>query len=157
VVVAPTTVTTVPSCPSSPYCTQYSFTLPAGATGVYFNVWNTGSVVLAGLSFLPAWTGTGRIDVNACSIPWNTAAGTCAGAQTIVLSKVASGTYGATTTAGAYPAAVGGEVFLHLIPDAPRPPAGALITLSTSVCSGGTTCTDGTATRQIRAAKTTNA
>jgi hypothetical protein len=157
VVLAPTTVTTVPSCPSSPYCANYTFRLPAGTAGAYFDAWNTGSVVITGLSYLPTWTGGGRITMYACSVAWNTVTGVCPGTRTTVFTRHASGTYGVVTAATAYPAPVGGETLLHVVAAAPRPPANSLVTLSTSVCSGGTSCKDGTAMRQIRAAKTTNA
>ncbi len=156
VVVAPTTVTAVPSCPASPYCARYSFTLPARSTGVYFNAWNTGSVTITGLSYLPSFTGRGKIDMYACSLAWNTASHTCPGTKTTVFTKLSSGAYHATATAGTYPASVGGETFLQVVPGVPKPGT-VVITLSTSVCSGGSACSDGTAARQIRAAKTTNA
>jgi hypothetical protein len=157
VVVAPTTVTTVPSCPSSPYCAQYAFRLPAGAAGAYFDAWNTGSVIIAGLSYLPAWTGGGRIALYACSVAWNATNGRCPGTRTTVFTGLASGTFDVATTAGTFPAAVGGTTYLHVVAAAPRPRANVVITLSTSVCSGGSACIDGTTTRQIRAATTTNA
>jgi hypothetical protein len=156
VVIAPTTVTTAPSCPSSPYCSTYSFTLAAGSTGVYFNAWNTGAVAITGLSFLPTFAGTGTIKMFACSVAWKTTNDTCPGTKTRVFTKQSSGTYIATTTAGTYPAAVGGETFLQVLPATPKPGT-VVVTLSTSVCSGGAACKDGTVTRQIRAAKTTNA
>ncbi len=157
VVVAPTTVTAVPSCPSSPYCAKYSFTLPAGNTGAYLNAWNTGSVVITGVSYLPTWTGGGRITMYACSVAWNTVTGTCGGTRTTVFARRGSGTYNVVTRAGTLPAAIGAKTFLHVVTAVPRPRANVVITLSTSVCSGGSTCTDGTTVRQIRAAQTINA
>ncbi len=157
VVAAPITVTAVPSCPSSPYCAKYTFQLPAGTAGVYFDAWNTGSVVITGLSYLPTWTGKGKITMYACSVAWNTLTGTCPGTRTTVFARVTSGTVSVAATAGTYPAAVGTRIYLHLVPAGSKPPANAAITISTSVCSGGAGCTDGTVTRQIRSAKTTNA
>lgn len=157
VVAAPTTVTTVPSCPSSPYCAKYTFQLPPGTAGVYFDAWNTGSVVITGLSYLPTWTGKGRVTMYACSVAWNTLTGICLGTQTTVFARVQNGNVSVATTAGTYPAAVGTRIYLHLVPANSRLPANATIALSTSVCSGGAGCTDGTAARQIRPATITNA
>jgi hypothetical protein len=157
VVAAPTTVTTVPSCPTSPYCAKYTFQFPAGTAGVYFDAWNTGSVVLTGLSYLPTWTGKGKITMYACSVAWTTLTGTCLGTETTVFAKLTNGTVSVVTATGTYPAAVGARIYLHVVPAPSKPPANASITISTSVCSGGARCTDGTVTRQIRAAKTTNA
>ncbi len=169
-VVTPTAVTSVPSCPSSQYCTSYTFTLTSGpgATPAFFDVWNSGSVRLVGLSYRATWGGPGGIDVTACSVAWTSGPGgpggpgpggqgTCSGTQTAVMTNETSGTYDPATLSGTFPPARGGEIYLEAQAGAPAPPPNAVVTVSLSVCSGGAGCSDGTTSRQIRAATTTNA
>ena len=157
-VLAPTSVATVPSCPSSQYCASYSFTLASSSTYDYFDAWGTGSAAIVGLSYEGTWTGGGEIDLTACSVAWTqTGSGTCSGTKTTVFTNVASGTYQAVTAAGTYPAAPGARIYLQAKEGSTHPPANTSVSMSTSVCSGGSSCTDGTTARQIRAAATTNA
>lgn len=164
-VITPTSVNSVPSCPSSQYCKTYTFTLTSGpgATPVLFDVWNTGSVALTGLSYQATW-GPGTIDLTACSVAW-TAGGpgpgggqpACSGTKTAVATNATSGSYTAAGASGTFPRASGAEIFLEVTAGKPAPPPNAVVAVSLSVCSGGPNCSDGTTSRQIAAVTTTNA
>jgi hypothetical protein len=143
---APTSAGTgsAPACVTFPAeCGPFSASSPTGLSVVYFDVWNTGSLSLSGVSFSVSVT-TGRFSLYACSVPWN-ANGTCAGTTTKLVHNVASGTYPVTA---AVPVSPGAVEYLRLVPSK----APTSVTVATSVCSGGAGCTDATTTRQVQPA-----
>jgi len=168
-VLASTSVTSVPSCPSSPVCAAYTFTwessgLLALLFAQPFDAWNTGTVSLTGESFYGTWSGGGSIKLETCSVALTleTILGTdiyvCRGTSTTITSSLTSATYYDDTTSGTYPASAGSEVFLYAQAGSGGGPSnGTSITLSASVCSGSSGCSDQASARQIREAVTTNA
>jgi hypothetical protein len=107
---------------------------------------------LAGLSYVISFTGGGnpKVSLDACSVAWSTSAGgSCPGTLTNILSKQVAGTYPVTV---GVPVAPGSEVHLRATPTSN--PTG--IQIETSVCSGGSDCTDGTTARQLGASTVTN-
>jgi hypothetical protein len=128
---------------------------PFGSNGSgpwYLNIWNTGTTNLSGLSYIISVTGGGnpKVSVDACSVAWFTGSGgSCAGTATSVLSKVPAGTYPLTV---GIPVTPGSEVYLRAT--SIGNPTG--IQIATSVCSGGSGCTNGTTARQIGVSTATN-
>jgi hypothetical protein len=119
---------------------------------LYLNIWNTGTINLAGLSYIISFTGGGnpKVSVDACSVAWSTGSGgSCAGTTTNILSKVAAGSYAVTV---GIPVTPGSEVYLRAT-SIGNPTS---IQIATAVCSGGSGCTDGTSTSQVRASTATN-
>jgi hypothetical protein len=142
-------VASAPPCLSVPSsCGPFSASSLLGLTSVYFNVWNSGTVALVGLSYSVSLS-SGTFTLTACSVPWGSL-GSCSGAITTVLSSEPSGTYPVTV---AVPVSPGAGVYLQMALSL----LVTSVTVSTEVCSGGTACTDGTSARQIRAAVTTEA
>ena len=139
---AATSVSTVPPCRTSPgSCGPFT---SSGLAPWYFNVWNTGTVTLTGVSYTIPINGgvVPSITLNACSVPWTTGLSpSCSGTQTLIVNNAGSGTYQVSV---AVPASAGSEVYIQAT-------AGGLplgITITTSVSSG--------APRQIRASSVTN-
>ncbi|MGD0255423.1 MAG: hypothetical protein ABSB99_07715 [Acidimicrobiales bacterium] len=139
VVPTSSSVTAAPPCLTSPSsCGPFS---SSGSSIYYFNIWNTGTVAVTGLSYV--LTATVATSLIACSVPWNNMI--CSGSQTTEISWASwatSGTY--SVSGGVLPTNPGAEVYLEALMYSP-----SSITVSVSVGSGPT--------RQIRAATTTNA
>ena len=140
---AATSVTSVPPCRSNP-AACLAFT-GAGLSPWYFNVWNTGTVTITGVSYVISITGgvLPSVTLNACSVAWTTGiTPSCSGVQTTLVSNVGSGTYPVTA---ALPTSAGSEVYIQ------ASSGGVLtsFTVSTTVSSASP--------RQIRAASLTNA
>jgi hypothetical protein len=143
VVPAATSVTSDPPCRSNPGSCG-SFT-SSGLSPWYFNVWNTGTTSLAGLTYSISFAGgvAPTVTLTACSVAWTTGVlPLCTGVQTTVLSGVAAGTYPVTV---GVPSTAGSEVFIQASPGG----LPSSFTVTTTVGSG--------APRQIRAASTTDA
>ena len=143
VVPAATSVTSAPPCLSNPGSCG-SFT-SSGLSPWYFNIWNTGTVTIAGLTYSIAFNGgvAPTVTLTACSVAWTTVVlPTCTGVQTTVLSGVAAGTYPVTV---GVPTSPGSAVYLQASPGG----LPSSFTVTTTVGSG--------APRQIRAASATNA
>jgi hypothetical protein len=107
---------------------------------------------LAGLSYGISLTGGGnpKVSLDACSVAWSlSSGGSCPGTLTNIVSKQAAGTYPVTV---GVPVTPGTEVHLRATPTGN--PTG--IQIATSVCSGGSDCTDGTTTRQLGASTVTS-
>jgi hypothetical protein len=140
---AATSVTSVPPCRSNPAaCGPFT---SSGLSPWYFNVWNTGTVTITGVSYVISITGgvLPSVTLTACSVAWTTGLSpSCSGVQTTLVSGVGAGTYPVTS---ALPASAGSEVFIQ------ASAGGVLtsITVGTSVSSGSP--------RQIRAATIINA
>lgn len=140
---AATSVSTVPPCRTSPgSCGPFT---SSGLSPWYFNIWNTGTVTLTGVSYTISINGgvVPSVTLNACSVPWTTGVlPSCSGTQTSIVSGVGAGTYPVSV---ALPASAGSEVYIQAT-------AGGVplsITVTTSVSSA--------APRQIRASSVTNA
>lgn len=149
--VAPTvqTVTSAPPCLTLPVtCGPFVSTSTLGLTAVYLNVWNTGTVALAGVSYT-VYLSSGSFTLVACSVAWSVL-GACSGSTTTVLSSQPSGTYPVTNGVPVNP---GDGVYLKLSTSL----LVTSVTVSTAACSGGSACSDGTTSRQIGVAVTTNA
>ena len=134
---AATTVSSTPVCPTS--CGPFTGT---GLGPWDFNMWNTGTATLSGVSYVVSFTGgiSPSATLTACSVAW--VATLCSGTSTLVLSAVSAGTFAVTA---AIPSAPGSKVFLQAVALG----APTNITFSTKVSSAGP--------RQIAAAVTTNA
>lgn len=146
---AATTVSSTPPCLTSPSsCAAFT---SSGSGPWYFNVWNTGTVNLAGLSYGISFSGgvSPTATIAACTVAWNQSTGACSGTSTTILSSKAAGTYSTTTKVPTTPAS---DVFLK--GTSSGLPTG--ITIGTSVCSGSSGCTNGATTRQVRAAQGTH-
>lgn len=149
--VAPTaqTATSAPPCLTLPAsCGPFTATSALGLTSVYFDVWNTGTVVLTGLSYAVSLS-SGTFTLTACSVAWGTL-GTCSGTSTAVLTSRAPGTYPVTV---GVPVDPGAGIYLKMATSL----LVTSVTVSTAACSGGAGCSDGTTSRQIRGALSTNA
>jgi hypothetical protein len=146
---AATTVTSVPPCLNSPSsCTAFTAN---GSGPSYLNIWNTGVVTLTGLSYTITLPGglNPTITLSSCSVAWTQSTDKCAGTMTRLLNKKAAGTYPVTISVPSSPTS---ETYLQ----ATAAGSPTSITIATSVCSGGTGCTDGTTTSQIRSATNIN-
>lgn len=146
---AATTVTSTPPCLTSPSsCGAFSGT---GSGPWYVNLWNTGTVNLAGLSYVVSFSGglLPAVTIATCTVAWKQSTGSCSGTTTTILSGKAAGTY--AVTAGV-PTAPASEVFVKAT--STGTPSG--ITISTSVCSGSSGCSNGATSSQTRAAQRTN-
>jgi archaellum component FlaG (FlaF/FlaG flagellin family) len=136
VVPTSTSVASAPPCLSSPSsCGPFS---SSGSSTYYFNIWNTGTVAVTGLSYV--LTSTTNTWLFACSVAWVN--GACWGTLTLEFGPVTSGTY--LVSGGVLPTNPGAEVYMEAVLSTP-----SAINVSISVSSGST--------RQIRAAATTNA
>lgn len=139
----PTSVSTIPPCRTSPgSCGPFT---SSGLAPWYFNVWNTGTVTLTGVSYTISINGglLPSITLTACSVAWTTGLfPSCSGTQTTIVSAVGAGTYAVSV---AVPASAGSEVYIQATTGGV--PLG--ITVTTSVSSAGP--------RQIRASSVTNA
>lgn len=130
-----TTVTTVPNCTTNPsLCVAFAATGVGNPWRAYFNVWNTGTETLKGLSYVLSFTGGAgpTVALASCSVPWNTTNNTCTGTRTTVLAASPAGTYAVTV---AVPAAVGAVSYLRA--SVHNNPTG--ITISTTVASSQVT------------------
>lgn len=120
----------------------------------YFDALNTGTLSLAGTSYSVTFTylgiGTPTVTLAGCSGgSWNQSTGVCSGtAVTIGSWTPGSTTVFNDTTAGSFPAAVGGRLGVKASIGGVSITATATVTVSSSVSTG--------ATRQVRAATTTN-
>jgi len=124
-----TSVASAPNCQAAPSsCTAFS----AGGTGspwsAYFDVWNTGTEALAGLSYMVTLTGgtAPTMALTACSMPWDAGTGYCPGVTVTVLAASPAGTFPVVT---GVPAAPGAVAYLQVtVANAPT-----VVTISTSV------------------------
>lgn len=143
VVPAATSVSSVPPCRTTPaVCISFTGT---GVGPWYFNVWNTGTVTITGMSYVITIVGgvLPTVSLTACSVAWTTGLSpSCSGTQTTLVSGVGAGTYPVTT---ALPASPGSEMFLQAS-------AGGVLTSFTVA-----TTVSSASPRQIRAASVTNA
>lgn len=140
---AATSVSTVPPCRTMPAsCGPFT---GSGLGPWYFNIWNTGTVTLTGVSYTISISGglLPSVTLNGCSVPWTTGLfPSCSGTQTSIVNGGAAGTYPVSV---AVPSSAGSEVYVYAT-DAGLPSS---FTVTTSVSSG--------APRQIRASSVTNA
>ncbi len=155
VVVTPTSVTTAPHCPAT--TTRCKSVSVGGGSSSQLHLFNAGTLTLVGLSYTltlnGGTAGSRSVTVLACTGPWTLSPLSCSGTTTTLASNATSETFATTSDV---PKAPGAEIYLAIVPNnlLHHP---TTITLSVSVCSASSGCTNSAKTRQIRAAQHSNA
>jgi hypothetical protein len=106
-------VTSAPNCQTAPSsCIAFTASGAGNPWRAFFDVWNTGTETLKGLSYQISLSGgvAPTVALTACPTAWNTTTGSCSGATTAVLAASAAGTY---AVAAGVPAAPGAEAYLR--------------------------------------------
>ncbi|MFL6237894.1 MAG: hypothetical protein ACJ735_00180 [Actinomycetes bacterium] len=129
---------------ATPTATSFSFAGGSVPPPQYFTVNNDGALNLVGATYTLNVTGlsVGTVSVRACSLAWNETLNACVGTVTTIVTNANSPQ--SVSTAGLYPALVGGAIRLQIID------SGANIGTVTA------TLTVAVSRSQVRAATTTN-